>query len=94
MGRHIDVFSQYTVNLTTKTSVLDSFSKVTMGMIKIEIWADTVADFPTFHVFAEGDNLASAIGAGNEIFLLAVLQGEKREVCIQKDRPRISPLGN
>ena len=77
MSRHVDILPQYTVYLASKTSVLDGFGDVSVDMIDGKIWGDTVADFPTFDIFADCHNLASAVRAGNDVFLLAV-EGRKR----------------
>lgn len=70
MRGHVDVLSQYTVNLATETSILDGCSNITVDVIDSKVRADTVADFPTFYIFANCHNLASGVGAGNDVFLL------------------------
>ena len=43
-----------------------------MDVIEGEVWGDAVAYFPASDVFANCHDLPSAVGAGNNIFLLAV----------------------
>ena len=48
-------------------------------MIDGKIWGDTVTDFPTFDGFADCYNLASTVGAGDNILFLSVDQWRRDE---------------
>ena len=80
MSRYVNILPQYTIYLASETGVLDILSDITMDVIDGEIWRDTVTNFPTFDVFTNCYNLASTVGARNDILLLSADQWWRR-VC-------------
>ena len=71
MSRYVNILPQYTIYLASETGVLDIFGDVAIDMIDSKIWGDTITDFPTSDISSNCHNLASSVGARNDVLFLS-----------------------